>query len=242
MVDDNEHDEQSLLESLDFNEFDPNLRFTQDAMPKLELEQNSRVYLRINPLSHQHPPLQAEFLGAGHYEFIILRLPVVPGLLKQLLPQTRTEIRYMQEGAVHAFTTEIISYSTKPSLVLFTTYPDRMSIRNTRRHHRILCALPIIMHSAKGDGEGIISDLSLGGCRVVFELTGQAGVREIEVGSELVLQMAIRADGLPCGAKAVVRNVELAGVRMAVGLSFVDAHRDFTSQLAQYIRTVKFLE
>lgn len=213
----------------------------QSAMPKLDLEQNTRVFVRLNPLSQQSQPLQAEFLGTSHYEFMILRLPSVPGLLNKLLPQTRVEIRYMQEGAVHTFTTELINYTVKPSLLLFTSYPDRMSIMDTRKHHRVMCALPILMHSPKGDCEGLIGDLSLGGCRVSLELTGQSSMRELTVGDNVVIQTVFSADGLPCGAKAVIRNVELAGTRVAAGLSFTDKNADFLVPLTRYVKMVQVL-
>ena len=213
----------------------------QSTMPKLDLEQNTRVFVRLNPLSQQSQPLQAEFLGTSHYEFMILRLPSMPGLLNKLLPQTRIEIRYMQEGAVHTFTTELISYTVKPSLLLFTSYPDRMSIMDTRKHHRVICALPILVHSPKGDGEGLICDLSLGGCRVCLELSGQSAMRELMVGDNIVLQTVFSAEGLPCGTKAVVRNVESAGPRIAAGIYFTDKDPDFLVPLTRYVKMVQVL-
>ncbi len=213
----------------------------QSAMPKLDLEQNTRVFVRLNPLSQQSPPLQGEFLGTSHYEFMILRLPSMPGLLNKLLPQTRVEIRYMQEGAVHTFTTELVSYTIKPSLLLFTTYPDRMSIMDTRKHHRVMCALPILLHSSKGDAEGLVCDLSLGGCRVSLELSGQSSMRDLTVGDNILVQTVLSADGLPCGAKAVIRNVEFAGTRVGAGLSFTDKSSDFLVPLTRYVKMVQAL-
>ena len=213
----------------------------QSTMPKLDLEQNTRVFVRLNPLSQQSQPLQGEFLGTSHYEFMILRLPSVPGLLNKLLPPTRVEVRYMQEGAVHTFTTEIISYTVKPSLLLFTSYPDRMSVMDTRKHHRVMCALPILMHSPKGDGEGLICDLSLGGCRVSLELSGQSSMRDLMVGDNVVVQTVFNADGLPCGTKAVIRNVEFAGTQVAAGLSFTDKSPDFLVPLTRYVKMVQVL-
>ena len=213
----------------------------QSTMPKLDLEQNTRVFVRLNPMSQQSQPLQGEYLGTSHYEFMILRLPTVSGLLNKLLPQTRVEIRYMQEGAVHTFTTEVISYALKPSLLLFTTYPDRMSVMDTRKHHRVMCALPILLHSPKGDGEGLICDLSLGGCRIGLELSGQSSMRELMVGDNVVVQTIFSADGLPAGAKAVVRNVEAAGTRVAAGLSFTEKNEDFLVPLTRYVKMVQVL-
>ncbi|MDR2573081.1 MAG: flagellar brake protein [Desulfovibrio sp.] len=213
----------------------------QNAMPKLDLEQNTRVFVRVNPVNQQSQPLQGEFLGTSHYEFMILRLPSVPGLLNRLLPQTRVEIRYMQEGAVHTFITEIISHTVKPSLLLFTSYPDRMSIMDTRKHMRVMCALPITLHSAKGDGEGLICDLSLGGCRVVLELTGQSSIRELAVGDAIVVQTVLNSKGVPYGIKGAVRNVELAGTRMAAGLSFSEKGGDFLKPLDNYVKMAQTL-
>jgi c-di-GMP-binding flagellar brake protein YcgR len=223
------------------SELDPAARAYQNAMPKLDLEQNTRVFVRVNPMNQQSQPMQGEYLGTSHYEFMILRLPTVPGLLGRLLPQTRVEIRYMQEGAVHSFTTEIISHTVKPSLLLFTSYPDRMSIMDTRRHQRVLCALPIVVHSEKGDGEGIVCDLSLGGCRVVLELTGQSAIRELTVGDMVVAQTVFNAKGIPYGIRGAVRNVELAGARMAAGLSFTEKSGDFLNPLTNYVKMARTL-
>ena len=213
----------------------------QDTLPRLQLDQNSRVYVRVNPMSQKSQPLQGEFLGTCHYEFLILRLPSVPGLLNKLLPQTRIEVRYMSDGAVSTFTTEIINYSVKPSLLLFTTYPDRMSIMETRRHHRVMCALPIIINTPKGDAVGIICDLSLGGCRIALEMTGQTTVRELAVGDNLVLQTVLSAEGLISGSAAIVRNVEVSGTRVTAGISFADKHEDFIAGLTKYINMVQVL-
>ena len=233
------NDENAEFASIPESEVSP--KAYQNTMPKLELAQNSRIFVRLNPMSQQSQPLQGEFLGTSHYEFMILRLPTVPGLLNKLLPQTRVEIRYMQEGAVHTFITEILAHSLKPSLLLFTSYPDRMSIMDTRKHQRVICALPILVRSPKGDGEGLICDLSLGGCRISLELTGQSAIRGMAVGDNIVAQTVFSPQAPSCEVKAVIRNVEFAGVQMAVGLSFTDKNPDFFTPLTRYIKMVQML-
>ena len=41
----------------------------QETMPKLGLALNTRVFVRLNPLSRRSVPLQGEFLGISHYDF-----------------------------------------------------------------------------------------------------------------------------------------------------------------------------
>jgi hypothetical protein len=53
-----------------------------DALPKLELAPGTRVAVNFNPLGSGGTPVQGEFLGTRHYEFLIIRLPGIPGLRK----------------------------------------------------------------------------------------------------------------------------------------------------------------
>ncbi len=212
-----------------------------DTLPKIGLDLNSRVLVRLSPLGQKIPPMQGEFLGGRHYEFLIISLPSTPGLLKYIIPHTMVEISYMSEGSVNSFHAEILSHSTKPSLVLYTSYPDRIRIKETRRHRRISCALPVTLHSAKGDAAGMILDLSMGGCRLALDLAGQSALRELAVGDWVVMQTVLNTDGLPCGGSAAVRNVEISGTKLLTGLSFTEKHPDFMTTLDKYISMVEIL-
>jgi hypothetical protein len=214
----------------------------QETMPKLGLELNTRVFVRLNPLSRRSVPLQGEFLGISHYDFLILRLPSVPGLVKKLLPHTRVEIRYLTEGAVNTFTTEIITHSFKPTLLLYTTYPDRMSILETRKHQRISCALPITLLSPQGDAVGVIWDLSMGGCRIAVELKGQSAMRQLAVNDTVVLQTILSANGQPSRGIGVIRSAEIAGSRLSLGLSFDENSKSFIEALTGYLDLVQVLD
>ncbi|MDR1359773.1 MAG: flagellar brake protein [Deltaproteobacteria bacterium] len=211
-------------------------------MPKLAIEPNSRLYVRFNLLNHNSQPMQGEFLGMSHYEFILLRLPSVPGLKDKLIPKTMLEIRFLLEGAVNTFSADIISYSVKPALILYATYPDRLSIMKTRQHHRLPCALPVSLTTASGDAMGIVCDLSQGGCRVCLELTGQSGLRNLAVDDDIVLQMPLSATAAPTGGTSVVRKVEITGSRLAVGLSFNEGQKDFLASVAGYLSLSHALE
>jgi hypothetical protein len=217
-------------------------RAYQEKMPKLNIEPNSRLYVRFNLLSHSSQPMQGEFLGMSHYEFILLRLPSVPGLRDRLIPKTMLEIRFLLEGAVHTFSADLISYSVKPALILYATYPDRLSIMKTRQHHRLTCALPVSLTTSRGDAVGIICDLSLGGCRVCLELTGQSGLRDLAVGDDIVLQVPLSATAALAGGTCVARKVEVTGSRLAIGLSFNDGQKDFIASVAGYLSLSRVLE
>lgn len=215
----------------------------QETMPKLELELNSRVLVNLNPMSSDKPVrLQGEFLGASHYEFLILRMPSIPGLINKLIPRMRVEISFQCKGAVNRFFAEIINHTAKPGLLVYATYPDRMSVMETRKHQRITCALPASLATPYGDGMAVIKDLSKGGCRLIVELTGQSGMRQLAEGGRVVMQCCFSAEGASVRGIGIVRGVETTGSRMSVGLAFDEGHKPFGEALAAYLDLIRVLE
>lgn len=211
------------------------------TMPKLELELNTRVFVNLNPLNTENVPIQGEFLGTAHYDFLIIRLPSIPGLLKKLMPYTRIEISFLSGGARNSFIAEIITYTAKPGLLLFTTYPDRMSILESRKFQRVTCAMPASMVTPYGDALGVVRDLSKGGCRVVLEMTGQSTVRKIAAGDRIVLQLALSPTEDPSRGIGLVRNVETAGSRLTLGLAFDESSGSFVEAMTSYLELVSVL-
>lgn len=212
-----------------------------ETMPKLQIDMNSRIHVRVNPTQSNTRSMPGEFLGISHYDFLIIRLPSTPGVRNQLLPRTVVEIRYLLKGAVNTFHTEIITHTVKPALLVFTTYPDRLSILEMRNHRRVSCGLNVLVNTSHGDASGIIADLSMGGCRISLDLTGQSNLRSLAVGDTIVLQVVLSSDGVLVSGTGVVKSVELSGGKLNAGISFVHSIKEFTEALARYLDMIKIL-
>ena len=217
------------------------LKTYQDALPKLELESGTKIFVRINPVNQNGPPIQGEFLGVSHYDFIIFRLPSVPGLLNRLIPHTMIGMSFVQHGAIHTFTSELLSYSLKPALILYAGYPDRIQITESRVYRRVVCALPIVLNSRCGKAEGIITDLSKGGCRMTFDLTGQSCLLGLEVDDEIAVHTVFSALGTLVGSPAVIRNIEGRGTRLRIGIAFKEESAGFQTALENYLELARAL-
>jgi hypothetical protein len=217
----------------------PVIKPYQRTMPKLALELNTRVFVNLNPVSNEKVSVQGEFLGAAHFEFMILRLPSIPGLIKKLLPHLRIHVQYHSGGAANKFTAEMISYSVRPTLLLFISYPDRMSVLETRKHQRITCALPVSLATQYGDSVAALRDLSIGGCRLSLEMTGQSAMRRLSIGDRLVLQTPLSANDAPIRCIGIIRSLETGGSCLHIGLAFDENNKTFTSALSTYLELVQ---
>lgn len=213
----------------------------QTTVPKLLIGPNTPVQIRLNLMASQPRVLQGEFIGVQHYDFFVVRVPSVPGIRNLLVPHTLVEVRYSIAGAVHSFHAEVVSHVIKPALLLFLTYPDRISIMEMRKTQRCSCALPVFISCTRGDCNGIIADISMGGCQVCFPLSGNAGLREIEKDENIALQTFFSAAGTLMSATGTIRKIDGSAGVMLLGVSFDDMPPDFVAQLATYCSAVKEL-
>lgn len=211
----------------------------QNTMPKFSLEIGSRLLLNLAPLSSHKPvALQGEYVGSIHYEFMILKLPAIPGLAAKITPKMRIELSYQDQGAVNRFPAEILTTVAKPCFLLFVSYPDRITVTEIRKHQRTLCTLPVILASPHGDGQAVIVDLSRGGCKLCMELTGQSGMRQLMEGDHVILKTCFSANGESVRGIGIVRQTEITGSKLHVGLAFDQGHKNFSTALDGYLEVL----
>ena len=211
----------------------------QEKMPRLRMDIGTILKIKLNPIGDTASrTFQGEYIGVVHYKFIVIRLPSVPGLINILLPKTVVEVQYQTDGSVHSFYAEVEGHATKPAFMLFVSYPDRLTILDIREHNRISCTLPCVLHSPQGTINGIIADLSRGGCRVVISRSGNAMHKEIAAGTTLVLTTSFNPTGSPIPVTSTVRSVEPVGACLSMGMVFANTP-EFTADLDGYLELLK---
>jgi hypothetical protein len=148
-------------------------------------------------------------------------------------------VQYHSGGAANKFTAEILTYSVKPALLLYITYPDRMSVLETRKHQRVICALPVTLATPYGDSIAVLRDLSKGGCRLSLEMTGQSTMRRLSSGDRVILQTPFSAHEAPSRCVGILRSLETSGSCLNIGLAFDESDKAFTSALSDYLKLVQ---
>jgi hypothetical protein len=166
-----------------------------------------------------------------HFEFLIVRLPWIPGLRNRLLPESVMTVRFVASGELYGFQSTVITHTAKPGLILFLTYPDVVEKIPLREHKRVQCAMPVYFQSRRGACQAIIADLSRGGCRLALDVSGQAELRQTTVGDEIVLRGAFTADGKQQSVICHVRTVDMTPNKMTLGISFTEGEQVFWDSL-----------
>ena len=213
----------------------------QEMMPKIDIELGSTVQIKFNPIGGKSQyTFPAAYIGVMHYKFLALHMSFVSGLQTHLLPGTLVEIQYQLNGAVHSFRTEILAHTMKPVFIVFVSYPDRMSVMAMRAHRRLFCALPCSLQCEDGHGDGIITDISAGGCRVIVPISGNLSIKQIEKDTDVMLSTIFSTSEELVSATATVRSVDQEGAHISFGVVFKESDT-FLASLKAFLQLVSEL-
>ena len=102
-------------------------------------------------------------------EYLMIRVPAIPGILSRLNEDDLIVVRYVYAGNVYGFNSTIVNYIQKPALIVFLTYPATVETVNLRKAQRVECLLPATVKTERGDYKAVIVDISQGGCRVCLD-------------------------------------------------------------------------
>ena len=209
---------------------------------KLSLEIGTRMAVSIGG-QNQGPEgrIAADLVGMAHFEYIILRLPWVPGLRSRLVGGVSATVRFVSNGELCGFQSPVLTHIAKPSLLLFLTYPEVIEKLALRQHKRVQCALPVQFHSRRGDASGVIADLSQGGCRMAVDVRGQQGLRQTVAEDVIILRLPLNTEGIPLAVTCTVRSVSMDANKMQVGISFTEANNEFWAALETFLTTAYLL-
>jgi c-di-GMP-binding flagellar brake protein YcgR len=162
---------------------------------------------------------RSSVIGVEHFTCIMCKIPLVPGIQQKLIPGQNVNMRVENGGTLYAFTTQIVGHQVKPTPFLVVGYPEKVDGLQYRRHKRCRCMLPAEVLGGHLKSEGLVTDISLGGCRAVLDWREQEAPFHTAPGEELVLNMHL--DGqtpLPIPAKLV--TVKPQRRLFVLGMSF----------------------
>lgn len=189
--------------------------------------------------------MKCQFVGLSGTDFLVLRVPLTPGVRDRLREGNMLTFRYLHQGALVGFRSEIIHYMAAPFSLLFVSYPMEIQTQHLRGSQRVVCNFPAVVESGKRQIKGVISDISAGGCRFIYE--PPTGVEfNIRPGESLSGRFHLLEKTQDYPFRARVVSVGLSGGKRFAGLRFdlaqtrlPDSLRDYIDEIAQLLEGEK---
>ncbi|WP_243438564.1 flagellar brake protein [Fundidesulfovibrio soli] len=127
--------------------------------------------------------------------------------------------RFEKQGSYYGFRTCVLKFVTKPRPLVFFACPKKIEVLKRRLHPRVHCMMPAALEGDMMRVSGYVTDISMGGCRVLANLDGQEGIVNVMSGDTVHLTLPL--DGLRVESlKARVKNFTLKENRVSLGLIF----------------------
>ncbi|GFK93487.1 Cyclic di-GMP binding protein [Fundidesulfovibrio magnetotacticus] len=158
-------------------------------------------------------------IGVDPYDYFILKLPLVPGILRLATQGASLTLRMENEGELYGFSCDVIAVTHKPHPLAILSYPATAERLQLRQHKRVKCLIPAMVQNDFFNSSGFVVDLSRGGCRLVLDLFQKQRIVNLMTGDAVSLSISLDSmTSCKCAAKVVA--LQDVGTGRALGLSF----------------------
>lgn len=111
--------------------------------------------------------MPCRFVGMSVDEFLLLKVPLSPGIRDRIVEGMMLQFRYLNDGNIISFKADVLRYQASPTSLVFISYPPTTQAHNLRREKRYQCNMPTTLSVGKRSASGRIVDINYSGCRFV---------------------------------------------------------------------------
>ncbi len=189
----------------------------------LGLEIGCRAVLEIEGADER---MASEVYGAKRDDFLIMRMPGIPGLKDKLTENRPIIARWVCGGFAYGFVSEVLGFDLRPSPLLFLEWPRTIRRVGVRGAPRLDASLPAEARGEDFSLRGRVDDISATGCQLTASPEQDVPVQKIEPGATVRLEMTLPGRESPARITARIAN-SAKGMRFtSLGLSFAPRDRE----------------
>jgi c-di-GMP-binding flagellar brake protein YcgR len=183
--------------------------------------------------------LKSQLVGVIQDRFVVITMPRSNLRIDHsLFLDKQIIVRYLNDGALLSFQSQILDVITKPLPLMFLSYPKVVSSQEIRRYKRVDCFLPSSAQLSGQASNGAILNISRGGCLFVANKPSHNGLSQVDPGAKLGLSFTL-TDQQPNGeAQAVVRSHNIKSNMVLLGLEFEEIDPKVQMAIDSFVRKV----
>lgn len=166
-------------------------------------------------------PTKSQFIGMAGGEFLIIKTPLIKEIATKLFQKNHVIIRYFHDGNVYGFRCTLIGLIKEPCRLSILSYPETIECLNLRKHERVDCLIKASLTCEdlpETPLQGIIQDISLGGCRFRCKPLEGEVVSQIKINRKATISMEFPGREVPMELYPVVRRVQQDRQAILIGM------------------------
>lgn len=170
--------------------------------------------------------------------FLIIKSPTIISRENLLAEGSSLVVRYTYLGDVYRFKTAVLGTNHEPFKVTFLAYPDVVEKIEFRDSQRVHCFFPATLSYRRSKISGMITDISLGGCKfrsdAIEQIEGLLLTREGDVSLEFQL---LGHEGSK-KFQGKIKKVEF-DLNFSLGIGFYKMDDDARQLVASYVESAR---
>jgi c-di-GMP-binding flagellar brake protein YcgR len=198
----------------------------------LNIELNADLFLKIKKIKGFFP---SYLIGIKPETFIIIKTPTIIGRENMLSKGTSLMVRYSYLGDVYRFKTTVIGTNEKPFKVTYLSYPDVVEKIDYRNSQRVSSYIPASLAYEQVAVRGIITDISVGGCKFRTDSIDQVQDLLIKRESDVILQFPLLGLEGVREFKGKIKKVEFDN-DFSLGIGFREIEKEARKIIAAYVK------
>ncbi|CAG1066672.1 Cyclic di-GMP binding protein [uncultured bacterium] len=186
---------------------------------------------------------KSELVGMRHNQYLIIVMQHdMSGIRPDVLKDSEIIIRYLYRGSVYGFRTNVLNLLNSPERLLFLSYPKKIEEFRVRSSPRYECILPAVTSVEGLNGDTVVIDISLDGCRCVVKSASledaEAFYKTMDINREAVLKVQFPGTGESYELSGSIRNISKDADRVAFGMLFGPLKSATKKRLEEFIALI----
>ncbi len=184
--------------------------------------------------------LRSVLIGIKKNDYLILDCPKMTGIETKLFDGNKINIVFLYEGVVYGCRSAIINFIRNPTRLIFASYPYKIEKMELRASKRIACYIPSTFQLEEDPTvfNGVIVDISKGGCRLVTNSDDSIDVSTFKVSGRVHMTLQLIGTDNTVNLAGEIQSLSLDRRKVSVGLRFAELDNNVMNKLDEYIQNV----
>lgn len=177
--------------------------------------------------------LCGRIVGLSEYNYLILEIPLVIGHRARYVPGSTVVVKFVNEGTVYGFYSEILQIHYEPAPIMYLKYPSEVESFEFRAYKRFACRTPARMFNDEVHYYCLIDDISSGGCSLTVHQVSLKDKEHISLDEKAQLVFSLSGLGeieFTCTIKSMSQQDDV----LSYGVEF-DAIGNSYEQIGRYL-------
>ena len=210
-----------------------------DTGKRISIELGTQLEIEIEGVPTR---IKSSLVGIEPDKYLIIKAPeaALPDSIKnKLFRGNQIVVRYLCKGTLFGFRSQLVQVTSTPIRLLFVEYPKTIEAHDLRSHERIDCFLPAKIEIKDEVKNGLILDISEGGCRYLIKSSEGEKLPSVHLYELISLRCQFPGTESEQVVSGEVRNVGMDKQKAVLGIQFHEIAPGLQNIIAQYISTVK---